>query len=130
VNRAIRIHSLEHARAALDAAGGHPVTLVSPPSAASFPGIGWWRQLVAAARQEFPDARFDAALDCGPATGMALAALRTGCGPVWVQTDAMVLAKLADMAEQVGTRAEYGGNALDLLGMSEPRQCCRDWLGT
>lgn len=126
--RAIRIHSLEHARAALSAAAGREIVLVSPPSCASFPGIGWWRELVAMARAEFPGARFEAVLDCGPAAGMAMAALRAGAGPVWVQAEDAVLEKLADMAEQVGTRAGNGGTTLDLLGMPEPDRCCREWL--
>lgn len=130
----IRIHSLNHARAALAAARatGRAVTLLSPPAPAA--GIGWWRRLMALAAAEFPDVTFEGVLDCGPSAGMALAAIRCGAGPLEVSVGTEMLAKLADIARQAGTRAEGGGNAaLDLLGpdlpgISEPSRACRDWL--
>lgn len=130
----VRVHSLEHARAALGAArdAGCAVALLSPAAPAA--GIGWWRRLVALMAAEFPDVSFEAVLDCGPSAGMALAAIRCGAGPLEVSVRADVLAKLADIARQAGTRAEGGGNAaLDLLGpnlpgMSDASRACRDWL--
>lgn len=116
-------------RAALTAAraAGCPVTLVSPP--ATLAGIGWWRQLLARAAADFPDTRFGAVLDCGPSAGLALAAIRVGAGPVAADVDAAILVKLADIARQAGTAVEGGGKpALDLLGMPDPAQACRDWL--
>ncbi|MCR6628952.1 MAG: hypothetical protein NVV74_02235 [Magnetospirillum sp.] len=130
--RRIRVHGPEHVRTALQAARdlGRPVILISPPAAAGFPGVGWWRALMALAAQEFADVAFDHVLDCGPAAGHALAAIRSGAGPVALEVETEVFAKIADIAEQAGTRAESGGgkDALDLLGMPAPGLACREWL--
>ncbi|MGE5517078.1 MAG: hypothetical protein ACM31D_14815 [Bacteroidota bacterium] len=125
----IRIHGADHMRAALIAARdtGRAVVLVSPQ--AGLAGIGWWRRLMAQAATEFPDVMFESVLDCGPSAGMALAAIRTKVGPLQVSVTPDVLAKLSDIAQQAGIRAEGGGNhALDLLGMPEASRACRDWL--
>lgn len=91
------IHDLEQGRAALAAASGRPVELVSPPGAALFHGVGWWKALAAILRAEFPDASFTARLDCGPAPGLALAALRVGVTHVAVDAPPDVLARLRAM---------------------------------
>lgn len=126
-----RIHSLDHGRAVLMAARdtGTTVRLVSPQ--ASQAGIGWWRELVRLLREEFPSVRFDAVLDCGPAAGLALAGIRAGAETVRLTVDSPVLAKIASIAEQAGTRAEFGGDdALDLLGVPDPASHCRKALGS
>jgi hypothetical protein len=127
----IRVHGIAHARAALTAAraAGVPVALLSP--AATQAGIGWWRHLAAQATAEFPDARFQAVLDCGPSAGMALAAIRAKAGPLEADVSAEVLERLADIAQQAGTQVTGGGEpALDLLGleMSDASRACREWL--
>lgn len=127
----IRVHNLDHVRAALAAARENAcaVTLLSPAAPAA--GIGWWRRLMALAGMEFPDVTYEGVLDCGPSAGMAMAAIRCGAGPLEVSVEANALAKLADIARQAGTRAEGGGNAaldLDLLGMPDQSRACRDWL--
>jgi hypothetical protein len=129
--RGIRVHSAEHARAALGAARacGQAATLISPPAAASLMGTGWWRELIAVARTEFPDVAFEAVLDCGPAVGLALAAIRCGAAPIMVAARSDVFGKIADIAEQAGTKAiAEGSEALDLLGMPDPGLACREWL--
>jgi hypothetical protein len=133
---AFRIHSLDHGRAVLDAAReyGKPVTLISPQ--ASQAGIGWWRELVRRLREDYADVSFHAVLDCGPAAGLALAGIRAGVGPMRLNVDDSVLAKIAGMAEQAGTwaesgRAQSGGeDALDLLGVPDPALHCRKVLGS
>lgn len=125
----IRIHGADHMRAALEAARelGRAPVLLSPP--ATLAGIGWWLQLMALARAEFPDVAFEGVLDCGPSAGTALAAIRYGAGPLEAGVDDAVLEKLADIARQAGTRVEGGGGlALDLAGMSDCTRACRDWL--
>lgn len=125
----IRVHDWDQVAAALTAARelARTPTLLSPPATQA--GIGWWRELVCLARQEFPEVAFTALLDCGPSSGLALAALHNGAGPVAVKVDAVVLEKLADIARQVGTFATEGGKpALDLAGMSDPSRACRDVL--
>lgn len=128
---AFRIHSLNQGRAVLAAARdtGKAVRLVSPQ--ASQAGIGWWRELVRLLREEFPNIRFDAVLDCGPAAGLALAGIRAGVDAVSLTVDAPVMAKIASIAEQAGVRAEFGGeDALDLLGVPDPASRCREALGS
>lgn len=60
------------------AAAGKPVTLLSPPDAASLLGALWWRALADAARAAATAPMADI-LDCGAAPGYAMAALRCGC---------------------------------------------------
>jgi hypothetical protein len=76
IHPAVIVHGLADARAAL--AVGAPVTLLSAPGAALFAGCLWWREVVAAARAEYPDAVATDILDCADASGMAMAALRSG----------------------------------------------------
>lgn len=126
-----RIHSLAHGRAALTAARdtGTAVTLLSPP--ASQAGIGWWRELVRLLAEDFPEVSFEVVLDCGPAPGLALAAIRAGLGPIRLNCNSVMLTKIASIAEQAGTRAESGaGDALDLLGVPDPGLHCREALGS
>jgi len=73
---AVVVHGLADARLALSA--GLPVTLLSAPGAALYAGCGWWQALVAQARAARPDVAVADILDCGEASGQALAALRIG----------------------------------------------------
>ena len=92
---AVIIHGLPDARRAL--ARGYPVTLLSAPGAALYAGGLWWRSLIAAAREEFPDRTWNDVLDCADASGQALAAIRTGVvrlvlwpeAPGWAAIEAM-----------------------------------------
>lgn len=77
------------------------VTLVAELGLA---GIGWWREMLKILRDEFPHREFDTLLDCGPAPGLALAALRAGIDHVAVNTDADTLEKLRAIAAQLGAR--------------------------
>src|SRR6202521_3028851 len=73
------IHSLAHAVAALRAAeAGRAVTLASAPDAGIYAGAGWFRALIAAARDAVPAAQSAALLDCGDDAGAAQGALRAG----------------------------------------------------
>jgi hypothetical protein len=72
----VTVHGLEQARAVLRP--GLPVTLLSAPAAAAAGGCLWWRELVAAARDEAPGTACEDILDCGDAAGRAMAALRVG----------------------------------------------------
>jgi delta 1-pyrroline-5-carboxylate dehydrogenase len=112
------VHSLAHATAALKAAAraGRPAVLVSPPGAGSYVGPGWFRALVAAARETVPEARFSALLDCGDDVGAALAAIRSEIEGVVFTGRAHVARRLAEIADQHGVRLakERPVPALDL----------------
>ncbi len=58
--RAIVIHGLGHARAALAAAAALdvPVTLLSATGAASYAGAAWFQQVIALAAKDHPGARW------------------------------------------------------------------------
>lgn len=93
------VRSLAEARAAL--ANGAPVTLVGE---AGLAGIGWWREMLRLLHEEFTG--FEAVLDCGPAPGLALAALRAGIPHIEVEASPEVLEKLQAIAAQLGARVE------------------------
>jgi fructose/tagatose bisphosphate aldolase len=129
--RAIIIHSLEQARAALAAAATLrvPAELVSAKGAAGYAGPMWFRDVVRAASAEFPQVRVTAVLDCGDAPGYALAALRAGVRAIRVSCGRTVHAKIAAIAKQYGAVLRDGnGAALDLLNENDPAAACRRWL--
>jgi hypothetical protein len=78
--RAVCVHSLDQARAAVECAAGlhRPVVLLSGPGAAGYAGCGWWRALIEAATLGRDAAMWSDLLDCGDSAGYAMAALRVG----------------------------------------------------
>lgn len=131
--RAIIVHSLAHARAALRAASAHgvPVTLFSGPGAAGYAGPEWFRELIAAATAEHPDTQVTAVLDCGAAPGHALAALRAGLKAIRIEADPAVRRRIAELAADYGARVApaVGDDALDLAAAVDPDAACHAWLG-
>jgi hypothetical protein len=128
----IIVHSLGHAVAALKAAAAasRRVTLLSAPGAGGYAGPGWFRELVAAAHETVPEARFSALLDCGDEPGAILAALRSQVEGVIFTGRADVAQRLADIAGQCGAAFETARPAADLdLGAdflaAEPRLVAR-----
>ncbi len=115
---AIIIHSLAHAVAALSAAAeaGRLVVLVSAPEAGIYAGPGWFRALVAAARDAVPAAQATGLLDCGDDAGAAQGAIRAGIEGVVFTGRPEVAERLADIARQHGIRllTERPAAALDL----------------
>jgi hypothetical protein len=115
---AIVVHSLAHAVAALQAAAeaGRPVLLLSAADAGLSAGAGWWRGVIAAARDSVPAARMTALLDCGDDAGAAQSALRAGVDAIVFSGRADVLERLADIANRRGSRvlSERPLQALDL----------------
>jgi len=131
--RAIVVHDLDHARAALAAAAqcGRPATLLSAPGAAGYTGAPWFLRVVALAADEQPDAEWDSVLDCADRPGHVLAALRQGATAVRFTGSKSAAAKLAAIAESYGARLETGRTtALDLRGEADPLSACKAWLGT
>jgi hypothetical protein len=114
----IVVHTLAHAVAALRAAAemGRPVTLASAPDAGIYGGPGWFREMIAAARQAVPEAQCTSLLDCGDDAGAAQAAIRAGVEAIVFAGRADVAARLADIAGQRGVRlaTERPQPALDL----------------
>ncbi len=114
----IVVHSLAHAVAALTAAAeaGRPVTLVSAPDAGISGGPGWFREMIAAAREAVPAAQATAVLDCGDDAGAAQGAIRAGLDGVVFTGLPEVAERLADIARRRGVRlsTERPAAALDL----------------
>jgi hypothetical protein len=129
--KAVIVHSLEQARAALAAAAdlGVPVTLASAPGASAYVGPAWFRELVALAAAEVPEADFEAVIDCADRPGDVLLALRLGFARVRFTGKTAVARKLAAIAGQSGAALVTGRQrALDLRGAAEPAEACRTWL--
>ncbi|TMJ60058.1 MAG: hypothetical protein E6G81_07410 [Alphaproteobacteria bacterium] len=101
---AIIIHSLAHAVAALSAAAeaGRPIVLASPPEAGIYTGPGWFRDVIGAAREAVPEAKFSSILDCGDDAGAAMAAIRAGIEAIVFTGRIDVAARLSAIAAQSG----------------------------
>jgi hypothetical protein len=105
---AIVVHSLAHSVAALQAAAEaeKPVLLLSAVDAGLSAGAGWWREMIAAARDSVPSSpsEADALLDCGDDAGAAQAALRAGVEAIVFSGRADIAERLADIARRRGSR--------------------------
>lgn len=135
--RPIIIHSLAHARAALQAAAalGLPVTLHSAPGAGAYAGVGWFERLIVAARAEAPTVTMTAVLDCGDAADAVMAALRwlkqPGRTPLVLcfTGDRSTADRLDEMAAAIGiTLVRELTPGLDLRGTADPLAASRTWL--
>lgn len=129
--RAVIIHSLEQARAALAAAEacGVPIVLYSAEGAAGSSGIGWFTSVIEAARADHPRAVFEAVLDCGSNGALAVAALRGGCRAVVIRGTAPLRRKLAVIAAGMAARIDAGASgALDLRHSNDPHGAVIAWL--
>ena len=80
--------------------------LISAPDAGGYAGPGWFKVLVAAAREAVPDIRCSTFLDCGDNVGAALAAIRAEVEGVIFTGRPDVARRLADIAQQYGVRFE------------------------
>jgi hypothetical protein len=119
----ITVHSLDQARAALDAAGeaGVRVALLSAPGAAAYAGPGWFVQLLNQLTGDQRAALAQVYLDCGPRPGDVLAAYRAGVPGVIFTGPGEVADKLRALAEAHGAafRTERP-DALDLIDARDP----------
>ena len=130
--RAVIVHSLADARAAVGAAAHLrvPVIVESAAGAAGYAGPLWFLEVVRAAQAEHPNVTVTAVLDCGDSPGYALGALRAGCRAIRLRVRPPVAAKIKAIARQYGA-VFCGGKAraLDLLNERDPERACREWLG-
>jgi hypothetical protein len=129
--RAVIIHSLAQARAALAAAErlDRPIILYSAEGAAAYGGAAWFRAVIAAAQAAHPRARCEAVLDCGDSAGLALAALREGCRAIVIRGAPALRRKLAAIAATTAARLDAGaGDALDLRHSMDPEAAVATWL--
>jgi hypothetical protein len=125
---AVIVHGLNDARKAV--AAGLPVTLLSAPGAAAYAGCGWWQALLRALRNECPQAAVADLLDCGEASGQALAALRIGLRHLVLAPQAPGWDAVAAIAAGQGGRVmRQPPPALD-LGSSPTDLALRRWLGS
>jgi len=131
--RAVIIHGLAHARAALTAAAtsGVPVELWSAPGAAAYAGAGWFDALLRAAGNQAPAAVFTGVLDCDDRADLVQAALRQGLTHVCFRGSNVVATKLTDIAGQYGAtlHRRRPSRVLDLDKCADADAACRTWLG-
>jgi hypothetical protein len=129
--RAVIIHELSHARAALAAAAELqvPIALWSAPGAAAYAGAGWFDALFRLATAGLAGVDAVAVLDCADRADLVQAALRQGLRHVCYRGSRSVAVRLADIAGQYGaTLHRKMPLALDLLDSPDPLAACRDWL--
>lgn len=129
--RAIIVHSLEDARAALAAAAalGVPVTLASAPGAAGYLGALWFREMIALAAAERPEVQVSALIDCGDKPGHVMAALRQGMKTIRFTGPKATAKTLAALADRYGAEIVTAPvEACDLLDEPRPEAACRAWL--
>ena len=96
------VRDLPEAKAALAAARGTAVTLLSPEDFAAAGGALYFRAIIEAAARAVPAARFEAVLDCGNEPGRALAALRMGFKAVVLGGRAGARRRVAAIAAKMG----------------------------
>ncbi len=128
----IVVHEIAHAIAALTAARAQnqPLLIISAPGAVRSAGAGWWRELVAQARDSIPDQGAEWVLDCGDEPGMALAALREGVGTIALEADETTWSRVAQIAIQCDAsvlKVDRTG-ALDLADSNNPQRDCNLYL--
>lgn len=129
--RAVLVHDIADARAALGAAAalGVPVILVSPPSGAAALGPGWWQAAIDLARADYPEADCTAILDCGARADLVQAALRIGLRDLCFRGPRATARKLAEIAAHCGATLHVRPREpLDLRGVSNREAACRAWL--
>jgi fructose/tagatose bisphosphate aldolase len=124
------VYSIDQARAALAAAAGQPVILMSARGMAGFMGPLWFKALVDAAAASYGDANATAALDCADEAGTALAALRCGFRLVRFTGPEEARARLDSIAHQLGATVEgdVPADTLDLLDCEDPLASCRSFF--
>jgi fructose/tagatose bisphosphate aldolase len=127
VSRAIVVHSLDHALAALAAAKklNIPVTLISAAGAAFQAGPAWFKALITEATATHPDISVTAILDCGDEAGTAMAALRAGLTHLRFDGPDTVRDKLGAIGAVL---VETPVRSLDLLDIREPQAACEAFL--
>jgi hypothetical protein len=126
IHPAVIVHGLADARAAL--AVGAPVTLLSSPGAALFAGCLWWREMVAAARADYPHAIATDILDCADGSDTAMGALRSGICRLVLWPEASGWQAVAAIAKREGGFVlRQAPEALDMAARNATRQL-RAWL--
>ena len=110
-------HSLADAVAAVAAADGRPLILLSARGAAGYAGPDFLKAITDNASAGA--GHVEAAIDCGPDAGVAMAALRGGWKHLIFRGDDRVRTKLADMAAQMDAKLDdTAPDALDLLDVA------------
>lgn len=126
------VHGIDQARAAARVAlrAKVPLVLHSPADGVRIFGPLMFREMVDALRREFPGLKVTSVLDCGDASGRALAAIRAGVDAVRVDAMAEVAARISAIADAHAVRiAGEPLPPLDLGRVDDPEAACRFALG-
>ncbi len=125
----IIVHTLEHAKAALQTADqlGKPVALQSAPDAIFYAGSLYLLHLFDEAKRKYPKMETTCIVDCTDAEAEAIAAMQTGHTHIRIVNSAR---KALDIAAQYGITVHTGRyEALDLLTVKDTKVACKRWLG-
>jgi hypothetical protein len=131
VPKAIVVHSLEQAQAALAAAAslGVKLTLLSGHGAASYAGPGWFLEIVRQARRAHPQVEATAILDCADQPGRALAALRLGVKRLRLNGNPKARKRVAAIAAAMGAEIDEARyETLDLAGVADAASAAHIFL--
>lgn len=130
--RAIVIHSLDHARAALQAPGPAPLLLLSAESAGCFMGPPWWAALIESLASEMQAAGATDLLDCGASAGRCMEALRLGLRRLVLSPACPQFAEVRRRGKALGAElVTERPPALDLASLDGRRdrfEVLQDWL--
>ncbi len=129
--KAIVVHSLAQAQAALAAAASLdvPIVLLSGAGAASYAGPAWFLEVVRQARRAHPEVDTAAILDCADQPGRALAALRLGVKRLRLGGNPKARKRVAAIAEAMGAEIdETRYDTLDLAGVDDAKAAAMAFL--
>jgi fructose/tagatose bisphosphate aldolase len=131
--KALVVHSLGQALAALRAAGAArvPLVLMSGRGAAGYAGPAWFAGVMAEARARHPEVAVAAVLDCAEAPGRAVAALRLGWKTLRLGGGKAARARVAAIAKRMDARLDDTDYAvLDLGAAADAERAAREFLGS
>ena len=125
------VHGLDHLRAALAAGAqsGMPIVALSAAGASGFAGAGWFANMIAAGRGEFPGVGLTAILDCADRAGDVLAAFEIGLKHIVFTGHPMAAERLAKIAAGYGaTLLPERPASFDFLHSRDPDYAARAFI--
>ena len=135
VRPALVVHTLDHIRLALRTASdaGRPLTLITPPNAASYAGPAFYRNLLERARhlESLTDEAVHVRLilDCGDDAGLALFALDMGWQVLVLGGHRGARRRVRNIARQHGAEVLASRPAaVDLASAADAAEACRESL--
>jgi hypothetical protein len=125
------VHGLGHLRAALAAGArsGTPIVALSAEGASGFAGVGWFANMIAQGRDEFPSVALTAIFDCADRAGDVLTAFEAGLEHIVFTGHPLAAERLAKIAVGYGaTVLTERPNSFDFLHSRDPDYAARAFI--